>query len=111
MRKIRIDFNTRDLEEKIQTARKILKEDKEEGKNFEFDLTKLNFIDAAKAALLLSSEALNLNSKTRIECFVKDDEAKNFISRGKLKNTLFSVNVSSIKDIGKIKQLKTGSGI
>lgn len=111
MRKIRIDFNTRDLEEKIQTARKILKEDKEEGKNFEFDLTKLNFIDAAKAALLLSSEALNLNSKTRIKCFVKDDEAKNFISRGKLKNTLFSVNVSSIKDIGKIKQLKTGSGI
>lgn len=111
MRKIRIDFNTKDLEERIKNAGIILKEIKEEGGNFEFDLTKLNFIDAAKAALVLSAEAMNINTKTKIECFVKDNETQKFISKGKLKNTFFSVNVSNIKSIGEIKKLKTGSGI
>lgn len=109
MRKIRIDFNTKNLEDKIKNTKIFLQEIKEEGADFEFDLSRLNFIDAAKAALLLSAEAMNLNTKTRINCFVKDEKSRKIILNQKLKNAFFSVNLGNVKDYREIKRLKVGS--
>lgn len=93
MRKIKIDFNKHNLEEKINNAREAF--NKEYYLEYEFDLSRLNLIDASKIALLLPAELMKKNTKSKINCLLKDNETLNIISSRKLKNTFLSVTVNN----------------
>lgn len=96
MRRVRINFQSKNLERKIESIKKdfSLRRDMEEHLEFEFDLTKLNLISAAKVALGLSCELARMNSRVKISCILKDNETLNILSPRKLKNTFLSVNLS-----------------
>lgn len=104
MRKVKINFNKENLEEKIQNARK----------NFcnhlyleyEFDLSCLNLIDASKIALLLPAELMKKNTKSKVNCLLKDKETLNIISQRKLKNTFLSVTLNRNDLINKVRELQ-----
>ena len=111
MRKIKIDFNCKDLYRKMQSARKYFNTGF--SADFEFDLTRLNLIDASKVALQLSAELMHKNTKSKINCLLKDIETFEIIKPRKLKNTFLSVtlNENKVRDIyHKNIQIKTGSG-
>lgn len=111
MRRIKIDFNTSDLNKGLENARKHFSTSF--CTDFEFDLSKLNLIDASKVTLLLSAELMHKNTKSKINCLLKDRETLNIIKPRKLKNTFLGVtlNKDKVRDFGqndKI-QIKTGS--
>ncbi len=89
MRKITINFNRKNLDEKIQNAKEAFKNNS--SLEYEFDLSKLNLIDASKTALLLSAELMKENTNSKINCLLKDRETLNIIAPRKLKNTFLSV--------------------
>ena len=62
LRKIKIDFNKHNLEEKINNAREAF--NKEYYLEYELDLSRLNLIDASKIALLLPAELMKKNTKS-----------------------------------------------
>ena len=98
MRKIAINFNTKNLEEKIQMAKNAFCDKK--CLEFDFDLRGLNLIDASKTALLLSAELMQKNTKSKINCKLKDKETFDIIAPRKLKNIFLSVNVeNNVRDI------------
>ena len=92
MRKIKIDFNKHNLEEKINNAREAF--NKEYYLEYELDLSRLNLIDSSKIALLLPAELMKKNTKSKINCLLKDNETLNIISSRKLKNTFLSVTLN-----------------
>lgn len=91
MEKLKINFNTENLDKKINAAKEIFSPDKYQ--DFEFDLSRLNLIDASKTALLLSVELMKKNTKSKINCIVKDNDTLNIIKPRKLKNISLSVNL------------------
>lgn len=97
MEKLRINFNTQNLDENISSVRKNFST--KVCQNFEFDLSRLNLIDASKTILLLSVELMKKNTNSKISCIVKDIDTLNIIKPRKLKNTFLSVNLgeSNIK--------------
>ena len=111
MRKIKINFNTENLDEKIKSAREFFSAGS--SIDFELDLSRLNLIDASKITLLLSSELYRKNACSKLNCLLKDKETLNIIKPRKLKNTFLSVtlNENKVRDFeynDKI-QIKTGS--
>ncbi len=91
MRKVKIDFNKNNLDEKIQSTKEIFSSNL--NFEYEFDLSRLNLIDASKTALLLSAELMRKNTKSTINCLLADKETLNIIAPRKLKNTFLSVTV------------------
>ncbi len=110
MRKIKINFNSKNLKEEMESARKHFSTSL--CADFELDLTKLNLIDASKITLLLSTELMRQNARARLNCLLKDKETLNIIKPRKLKNTFLSVTLNENKvrefEYSKI-QIKTGS--
>lgn len=98
MKKISINFNTKNLDEKIQTAKSAF--DREKCLEFDFDLSKLNLIDASRTVLLLSAELMKKNKNSKINCKLKDKTTMNIIAPRKLKNIFLSVNLeNNVRDI------------
>lgn len=94
MRRIRVDFSSRNLEEKINDIRQeFSKNECQNCLEFEFNLTRLNLISASKVALGLSSELVRIDSRVKINCLLKDNETLNILSPRKLKNIFLSVNL------------------
>lgn len=91
MRKVKIDFNKKNLDEKILSTKEAFNSSL--SFEYEFDLSKLNLIDASKTALLLSAELMKKNTKSTINCLLADKEILNIIAPRKLKNTFLSVTV------------------
>ncbi len=91
MRKIKIDFNKKNLDEKILSTKEAFNSSL--SFEYEFDLSKLNLIDASKTALLLSAELMKKNTKSTINCLLADKGILNIIAPRKLKNTFLSVTV------------------
>ncbi len=111
MRKIKINFNGENLTEKLKTAGQYFTN--APCADFELDLTKLNLIDASKITLLLSVELMRKNTKSKLNCLLKDRETLNIIKPRKLKNTFLSVTLeeNKVREFGyknKIR-IKTGS--
>lgn len=112
MEKVSINFNTKNLEEKIQTAKTAF-EDKR-CLEFNFDLSGLNLIDASRTALLLSAELMKKNEKSKINCKLKDKTTLNIIAPRKLKNIFLSVNLEDkVRDIKQNKEIfkRTGNAL
>lgn len=110
MRKFKINFNSKDLKENLESAKKHF--DTNFYNNFELDLTKLNLIDASKITLLLSAELMQKNTKAKLSCLLKDAETLNIIKPRKLKNTFLSVtlNEKKVREFERpLVQIKTGS--
>lgn len=110
MRRIKIDFDAKNLDKSLESARKHFSTSLYA--DFEFDLTKLNLIDASKITLLFSSELMHKNTKSRLSCLLKDKETLNIIKPRKLKNTFLSVtlNENKVRDFEYNGfQIKTGS--
>lgn len=97
MRKISIDFNKNNLDETIQSVKGSFCRDL--SFEYEFDLSKLNLIDASKTTLILSAELLKKNTKSKINCLLADKETLNIITPRKLKNTFLSVTFEDRKKI------------
>ncbi len=93
MKKIKINFNKKNLDEKIQSTKEVFYHNQDF--EYEFDLSKLNLIDASKTALLLSAELMKKNTKSKINCILQDKETLNIIAPRKLKNTFLSVTFDS----------------
>ncbi len=93
MRKIKIDFNKKNLDEKILSTKEAFNSSL--SFEYEFDLSKLNLIDASKTALLLSAELMKKNTKSTINCLLADKGILNIIAPRKLKNTFLSVTVNN----------------
>ena len=93
MRKISINFNKNNLDEKIQTVKAAFCKDL--SFEYEFDLSRLNLIDASKTALILSAELMKKNTNSKINCLLKDKETYDIIAPRKLKNTFLSVTVNN----------------
>lgn len=91
MRKVKIDFNKKNLDEKIQSTKEVFNSNL--SLEYEFDLSRLNLIDASRTALLLSAELMKKNTKSTINCLLADKEILNIIAPRKLKNTFLSVTV------------------
>lgn len=92
MRKIKIDFNKKNLDEKILSTKEAFNSSL--SFEYEFDLSKLNLIDASKTALLLSAELMKKNTKSTINCLLADKGILNIIAPRKLKNTFLSVTLN-----------------
>ncbi len=93
MRKIKIDFNKKNLDEKILSTKEAFNSSL--SFEYEFDLSKLNLIDTSKTALLLSAELMKKNTKSTINCLLADKGILNIIAPRKLKNTFLSVTVNN----------------
>ncbi len=93
MRKIKIYFNKKNLDEKILSTKEAFNSSL--SFEYEFDLSKLNLIDASKTALLLSAELMKKNTKSTINCLLADKGILNIIAPRKLKNTFLSVTVNN----------------
>ncbi len=112
MDKIKIKFNTKDNEPKFNVIKDALKN--RVCPEFELDLRNMNLIDASRITLLISSEIMRKNTKSKISCLVKDKQVLNIITPRKLKNTTVSVNLNEKTTKGRtyknIYLKKTGSG-
>lgn len=97
MRKISINFNKNNLDKKIQTVKAAFCKDL--SFEYEFDLSRLNLIDASKTALILSAELMKKNPRSKINCLLADREILNTIAPRKLKNTFLSVTFEDRKKI------------
>jgi len=104
MRKIKIDFNKSNLEERIQSVREVF--DNALDFEYEFDLSRLNLIDASKVALSLPAELMKKNTKSKINCLLKDKETLNLIVPRKLKNTFLSVTLNRDNSDNKVREFR-----